>query len=31
MREVTSQEKERFRKNAENYVSIAAIFKEEQS
>ncbi len=30
-REVTQEERERFRKNAGNYVRITAIYKEEQS
>lgn len=30
-REVTPEEQERFRKNCNNYVSITAIFKEEQA
>ena len=30
-REVTPEEQERFRKNAENYVRITAIYKEEQA
>lgn len=30
-REVTAEERERFRKNCDNYVRITAIYKEEQS